>query len=587
MSKLFISYRRDDSADVTGRIYDRLISRFDRDSIFKDVDSIPLGVDFSTHLSNAVGRCQVVLAVIGRQWLTTVDKAGKRRLDDPTDPVRLELEAALQRDIHVIPLLVQGVSMPQPKDLPSVLQKLSFRNGIPVRPDPDFHKDMDRLIENLTRLLQGGESHSAVWSVLNPLSWIKGKEKTTAIEAERPQVTKKTKTPQKAAIHVKQGKLCYQNGDFNGAISEHTRALSVDSENVEAYRSRGLAYSKKGDHDSAIADYDQALRLEPDHAETYNYRGTAYWTKGAAEQAIADFSAAIRLNRNYALAFRNRGSAYRKKDAYDLAIADYSEALRLQPEHVETHRNRGLAQSKKGDHDAAIADYNEALRLQPDHADTYRNRGLAHNKKANHDAAIADYNEALRLQPDHPETYNYRGTAYLNKGAVDQALIDFGTAIRLNGKYIMAHRNRGVAHLKKNDYDSAVADWKEAILADPTSPACYNSLAWLWATSLNVEWRNGSKAVEYARRACELSKWEKAYIIDTLAAAYAENGQFAEAIQWSKKALDLAADDKKADYRSRLELYEAGTPCHVPTFQVDSEKEGNVEEDKSIRGPQT
>jgi hypothetical protein len=146
---VFISYRRKDSADVTGRIYDRLTQHFGQSSIFKDVDAIPLGVDFRVHLDQAVGKCSVLIAVIGNQWLTETDSDGKLRLNDPRDFVRIEIESALKRRIPVIPVLVQSTSMPSAEKLPVSLSELAYRNGIPIRPDPDFHKDMDRLIRGI------------------------------------------------------------------------------------------------------------------------------------------------------------------------------------------------------------------------------------------------------------------------------------------------------------------------------------------------------------------------------------------------------------------------------------------------------
>jgi hypothetical protein len=148
-SHIFISYRRSDSADITGRIYDRLIERFGKHPIFKDVDSIPLGLDFKDYLDEQVGKCNVLLAIIGDRWLDASDASGNRRLDDPSDFVKIEIESALQRNIPVIPLLVRGASMPNEENLPPSLRKLSYRNGIPIRPDPDFHRDMDRLIKAL------------------------------------------------------------------------------------------------------------------------------------------------------------------------------------------------------------------------------------------------------------------------------------------------------------------------------------------------------------------------------------------------------------------------------------------------------
>lgn len=153
---IFVCYRRDDSADVTGRIYDRLIERFGPDQVFKDVDSIPIGVDFRTHLAERIGACDVVLAIIGKRWLSA-DAEGRRRLDDEKDFVRLELEAALERDIPVVPVLVGNAEVPGAQDLPTTLAPLAYRQSQAIRGDPDFHRDADRLLTGLERLAAAPE----------------------------------------------------------------------------------------------------------------------------------------------------------------------------------------------------------------------------------------------------------------------------------------------------------------------------------------------------------------------------------------------------------------------------------------------
>src|SRR5579871_6800881 len=105
MPTIFISYRRDDAAGITGRLYDRLRQQFGHEAIIYDVDTIPLGVDFLAYLNDAVGRCDILLAVIGRRWLGPL-RGGMRRIHDPRDFVRIEVESALDRGVHVIPVLV-------------------------------------------------------------------------------------------------------------------------------------------------------------------------------------------------------------------------------------------------------------------------------------------------------------------------------------------------------------------------------------------------------------------------------------------------------------------------------------------------
>jgi hypothetical protein len=150
---LFISYRRQDSQHITGRIYDRMATRFGREAVFKDVDSIPLGLDFREHLRQQVGSCAVLVAVIGKDW-NPLSASGQRRLSDPRDHLRIEIESALDRHIPVIPVLVDGIDMPHEGELPPSLGQLAYHNGIAVRPDPDFHHDMDRLVRGIEQLLK-------------------------------------------------------------------------------------------------------------------------------------------------------------------------------------------------------------------------------------------------------------------------------------------------------------------------------------------------------------------------------------------------------------------------------------------------
>lgn len=145
MSKVFISYRRTDSNDVVGRIYDHLVFKFGVEKIFKDVDSIPLGADFRKIIEKSVQSCDVILVVIGSKWLESENSLGKRRIDNPDDFVRIEIEAGLKRKISVIPVLVAGASMPKHEQLPTALKALAFQNGLNIRSDPDFKNDLYRL----------------------------------------------------------------------------------------------------------------------------------------------------------------------------------------------------------------------------------------------------------------------------------------------------------------------------------------------------------------------------------------------------------------------------------------------------------
>jgi TIR domain len=151
-AKVFISYRREDSAGHAGRVHDRLAREFGRDLLFMDVDGIPLGVNFVKVLQQEVAKCSVLLAVIGRDWLNVRGEDGQRRLDNASDFVRVEIAAALQRDIPVIPILLENAGIPRADQLPGDLQELALRNGLGVR-HASFHTDMDILIRGLKERL--------------------------------------------------------------------------------------------------------------------------------------------------------------------------------------------------------------------------------------------------------------------------------------------------------------------------------------------------------------------------------------------------------------------------------------------------
>jgi streptogramin lyase len=150
MPDVFISYRRGDAAGHAGRVYDGLNSRFHRSRVFMDVDAIEPGVDFVERIQLAVASCDVLLVLIGETWIDMRAADGTRRLDEPEDFVRLEVAAALARDVRVVPVLVEGAAMPGPDDLPEDIRPLARRNAIELS-DARWHYDMSRLIQAVER----------------------------------------------------------------------------------------------------------------------------------------------------------------------------------------------------------------------------------------------------------------------------------------------------------------------------------------------------------------------------------------------------------------------------------------------------
>jgi tetratricopeptide (TPR) repeat protein len=392
-------------------------------------------------------------------------------------------------------------------------------------------------------------------------------------------------------------------------VAEHTATLEADPADAAALVARGNAYARQGEHARAAEDFSRALELRPDDAGLLRLRATAHLHAGALDQAAADFSEALRIEPHHLEAHANRGLAHARREAFDEAVADFTEAIRLNPRDPALYFNRGNAHFARGDYDLAVADYSEAVRRDPNHAWAFGNRGRAHARRGEHaraaadftrllqldpknaraladraaahlalgqpDRAAADYTEALGLEPTLAGAWFGRAAAHAALGRQEQAVADYTEALRLRPDDLAALHARSGVYALQGDYERALADNREAERRAPDNARTLNNLAWLWATAPKEEWRDVAKALEYARRACERTGWEDAGTLDTLAVACAAAGHFEEAVRWQRKAVELAPEADREDYRARLELYESGQP-YRPTAAGGPETDAGV-----------
>jgi hypothetical protein len=157
MAQIFISYRRRDSGYLVDDLKEKLKENFGPNNVFYDIDSVPLGVDFRKYIGDAVGQCDVLLVIIGDQWAGPTDSPGKRRIDDPTDSVRIEIESALKRNIPVIPVLMDEATMASLADLPASIESIAFRNATEIRSGRDRRQHIEQLIEGLEKLFAAND----------------------------------------------------------------------------------------------------------------------------------------------------------------------------------------------------------------------------------------------------------------------------------------------------------------------------------------------------------------------------------------------------------------------------------------------
>lgn len=206
--------------------------------------------------------------------------------------------------------------------------------------------------------------------------------------------------------------------------------------------------------------------------------------------------------------------------------------------------------------------YTKMLDGDPNNATWFAYRGWANHRLKMSDKALKDYSEAIRLKPRVSAWYNNRGLIYADQKKYDEAIQDYTAAIDLNDENALSYRNRAVAHTRKKQYDKAVADYAKAVEFAPGVAFAQNGYAWILCTCPDDKQRDGKKALIHAKKACELTEYKNGGYLDTLAAAYAENGEWAKAVEWQDKALklgDFPLNDLEAG-KKRLEMFKEKKP---------------------------
>ncbi len=511
MTKIFISYRRADSRKDAGRIYDRIVDAFGKENVFKDVDNIPFGADFRGVLAEAVSACDVLLAIIGPQWLMVKDEKGKRRLDNPGDFVRIEIETALTRDSAlVIPVLVDSAPMPSEADLPHSLGQLAYKNAVIVRDDPDFHHDVGRLIESLLQRGKPGERHQIR---TRPFNATPGFDIHEAISSYfRAFDVGDWDTARALLAEIRRSGKTSRVFNVDAQEKAVWEAIEQEEREKEYYIVRLMAQRDEPEQalESLHVFWESFPGYDPDNlAETLRTRISNLKGKSKAKPAeptpsqmrqiaelstrfeqaekARDWNQVIELGERIvgmdskntlvlektANAYRTRGKRKNETGQYDEAIVDFNRAIELDPHKADYYRERGVSYHQRGEYDEAIADISRAIELDPFKADYYFERGVNNYFNGQCDQTIADISRAIELDPHKPNYYYERGKTYHHMGQYDQAIADKSRAIELNPHNAAYYCQRGVSYHETGQYDQTMADFKRAIELDPFKPDYY------------------------------------------------------------------------------------------------------------------
>jgi tetratricopeptide (TPR) repeat protein len=389
------------------------------------------------------------------------------------------------------------------------------------------------------------------------------------------------------------------------AINEGVKLLQAADDPKALAKALILRAQITDDEDKKLADFDAAVKADPENVQAWQGRAILYLAKGESEKAVADLTKLVEQDTDNPAVVAALAEALTNLKKYDEALKYAEEVIKLAPRSTLGHNLRARIYVMKDDLKAAIKDLDAALDIDDDDLAALLMRGRLHAAEGNDAAAKADVEKAIRLQPEQPQAILLRSMLAAQKEKFGEAIADIQMLLQTdptNAEYRlqmatymvgdnrprkaidtltsviegisdtkdeaqkeikqMALRARGDALLSVGKHAEAIEDYNEALPLDPEDTGVLNNLAWVLATSPEDGVRNADRSIELGLKACELTKYEKPHILSTLAAGYAEKGDWENAVKWSKKAVELGGSDMDVgdQLKKEVESYEAKKP---------------------------
>ncbi len=342
------------------------------------------------------------------------------------------------------------------------------------------------------------------------------------------------------------------------------RALEIlrairSRENPAAYVREASDLIARGEYEQGIEKLNGAIDIEPAKADLYLYRAAIWHRLKEYARAAADMTRAIELAPNNPALFAQRARLWSTAHEYDKALADFSAAIERAPDDVEMYCDRGRAWMEKHDYDKAMADFQKAMDLAPEAPGPHVLMAWAWAEQEEYQKAIEAVNKAIALDSTFALAYLTRADAYVMCGQYEKALEDYQRTEREWEDDLPGHANLGYALFMAKRHHEAREVYRRCLQPTARTPAVWNNIAWVQATCPYDELRDGASAVSNALRACEATRWLRADYTDTLAAAYAEKGDFTNAVKYQEMAIRLLPKPRK-DFLLRLSLFRRGIP---------------------------
>jgi tetratricopeptide (TPR) repeat protein len=339
-------------------------------------------------------------------------------------------------------------------------------------------------------------------------------------------------------------------------------AVELSPRDAEVRRARGMFFLADDQFEKAREDLEVAIEEQPRNASLHEALGIALLLSKDIEKARAAFGRAIELEPDAAGPLLQRARVLAVEGKNDEALADIKQAVDLEPANLAALLLRARIHQQAGDGDAAMADVEAVLETSPDLPAALELRGLMAAERRDYEAAIRDFRRLAARNPDDIAVIGQLGLLYLAANQPREAIARFTRALEIDEKNFPCRRGRSDAAISIGDHPAALSDLEKALELKPDDSGVLNNLAWLLATSPDDDLRDGKRAIDLATKACEETTWKEAHVISTLAAAYAETGDFDNARKYARKAVETGKDDDTVanQLAAELDSYESGKP---------------------------
>lgn len=337
-------------------------------------------------------------------------------------------------------------------------------------------------------------------------------------------------------------------------LKDYALAIEADPTNADAWQSRAQVYLDQDQPDKAIEDLNKLLKQNENSVSAHLALAEALTNIGKYDEALPHVEKAIQLKPDSSLGYTLRARLKVLKEDVDGALTDLDQAIKIDPKDLQALVIRARLHLTKDNLAAAKDDVDRVLLIVPGLSQGVLLRSLIHAEEGHVGDAIADVESLLKLEPKNVAWRMQLASYYIKDRRPSKAIDIFTKILAEDEDDFLARQARADTLLSIGKHAEAIADFEILIKQQPKDDGVLNNLAWVLATSPDDKLRDGQRAIKLATEACEVTEYKKPHILSTLAAAYAETGDFETAAKWSGKAVELGAKDEEVDEQLKKEL---------------------------------